>query len=279
MAAPACRLSMCIWGMPLLSRVEGCAVARALGFDGVDVGSIGTGEQERRRMLESPREVGEELGALGLPVANFFYFFGSDLRVDRNLADPGSHAANLADLAQLLVLCQAANVGTLTLSPGIVNPGQTLEQASEASASFLRRAVELAAAAEIAVMIEPGVLSIAESPAAVEALLARVPGLGLVLDYSHFICLGHTQEEIDVLLPLATHVHLRQARPGRLQERLDSWSGTINFRLLFSRLRSAGYAGWLATEIGEALEERVDVLGETVRLRDLARSYMAPGAR
>jgi sugar phosphate isomerase/epimerase len=275
---PGCRLSMCIWGMPLLSRAEGCAVARVLGFDGVDVGSIGASDEERRRILESPREVGEELGALVLPVANFFYFFGSDLRVDRNLADPDSHAANLADLAQVLVLCQAAEVRTLTLSPGIVNPGQTLEQASEASASFLRRAVDLAVAAGITVMIEPGVLSIAESPAAVEALLARVPGLGLVLDYSHFICLGFTQGEIDVLLPFATHVHLRQARPGRLQERLESWSGTINFRLLLSQLRARGYAGWLATEIGEALEERVDVVGETVRLRDLARSYMAPGS-
>ncbi len=127
-------------------------------------------------------------------------------------------------------------------------------------------------------MIEPGVLSIAESPLATEALLARVPGLGLVLDYSHFICLGFTQEEVDVLLPFASHVHLRQARPGRLQERLDSWSGTINFRLLFSRLRERGYEGWLATEIGEALEERVDVVSETVRLRDLARSYMGPAS-
>jgi sugar phosphate isomerase/epimerase len=269
---------MCIWGMPLLSRAEGCAVARALGFDGVDVGSIGASDDERRRIIESPREVGEELRTLELPVANFFYFFGSDLRVDRNLGDPGSHAANLADLAQVLVLCEAAEVPTLTLSPGIVNPGQTLEEASEASASFLRSAVELAGASGITVMIEPGVLSIVESPRATETLLARVPDLGLVLDYSHFICLGFTQEEVDVLLPFATHVHLRQARPGRLQERLESWSGTINFRLLFSQLRARGYEGWLATEIGEALEERVDVVAETVRLRDLARSYMAPGS-
>lgn len=268
---------MCIWGMPLLSRVEGCAVARALGFDGIDVGSIGVSDDERRRIVESPRQVGEELGALELPVANFFYFFGSDLRVDRNLADPDSHAANLADLAQVLILCETAKVSTLTLSPGIVNPGQTLEAASETSASFLRRALELAGASGIALMIEPGVLSIAESPAATEALLARVPGLGLVLDYSHFICLGFTQEEVAVLLPLATHVHLRQARPGRLQERLESWTGTINFRLLFSQLRERGYEGWLATEVGEALEERVDVVAETVRLRDLARSCMGSG--
>ncbi|HEY0318410.1 MAG TPA: sugar phosphate isomerase/epimerase [Solirubrobacterales bacterium] len=272
------RLSMCIWGMPVLSRSEAGAVARALGFDGIDVGSIGVSEEERGRIVASPLEVAEELRALDLPIANYFYFFGSDLRVDRNLADPSSQAANLDDLAQVLRLCEAAAVPTLTLSPGIVNPGQTLEQATEASAAFLARAVEMAGESGIMVMTEPGVLSIVESPAATESLLARVPGLGLVLDYSHFVCLGFTQEEIEVLVPHATHVHLRQARPGRLQERLESWSGTINFRLLFSQLREAGYAGWLATEIGEALEERVDVVAETVRLRDLARAYAGAGA-
>jgi sugar phosphate isomerase/epimerase len=264
--------------MPLLSWSEGCAVAQALGMDGVDVGSIGVGEDERRRIVDSPLEVAAELRALELPVANFFYFFGADLRVDRNLADPSSHAHNLADLAQVLRLCEAAEVQTLTLSPGIVNPGQSYREAVEASASFLRRAVEMASAAGIVVMTEPGVVSIAESPSATEALLARAPGLGLVLDYSHFICLGFTQEEIDVLQPHATHVHLRQARPGRLQERLESWSGTINFRLLLSQLRDRGYDGWFATEIGEALEERVDVVGETARLRDLARAYLRPAA-
>jgi sugar phosphate isomerase/epimerase len=275
MGAPtASRLSMCLWGMPLLSWSEGCAVARALGLDGVDVGSIGVAEPERRRIVESPLEVAEELRGLELPVANFFHFFGTDLRVDRNLADPSSHAANLADLAQVLRLCEAAAVPTLTLSPGIVNPGQTHAEAVEASAGFLRRAVEMAADCGIVVMTEPGVISIAESPSATEDLLGRVPGLGLVLDYSHFICLGYTQEEIDVLQPHATHVHLRQARPGRLQERLESWSGTINFRLLCSQLREHGYEGWLATEIGEGLEERADVVGETVRLRDLARAHL-----
>lgn len=265
---------MCLWGMPLLSWSEAGGVARALGMDGVDVGSIGAAEAVRRRILDSPLEVAAELGALELPIANFFYFFGADLRVDRNLADPSSHPANLADLAPVLRLCEAAEVPTLTLSPGIVNPGQTHAEALAASAGFLSRAVEMAAGTGIQVVTEPGVQSIAESPAATEELLARAPGLGLVLDYSHFICLGYTQEEIDVLQPHATHVHLRQARPGRLQERLESWSGTINFRLLCSQLRERGYQGWFATEIGEALEQRVDVVAETVRLRDLVRSYL-----
>jgi sugar phosphate isomerase/epimerase len=261
--------------MGSLSREEAAAVAAALGFDGVDVGSIGVGGAAKSRFVDAPLEVAAELGSLPLPVANFFYFFGADLRADRNLADPASHRANEADLVEVLRLCVAAAVPSLTLSPGIFNPGQPPAAALEAASAFLRRAVELGIESGVTVMIEPGVQSIAETPAAVAALLDRVPGLGLVLDYSHFVCLGHRQEEIDVLLPRADHIHLRQARPGRLQERLASFSGTINFPLLFARLRERGYEGWYATELGEHLESRVDVLAETVALRDMFRTHVS----
>jgi sugar phosphate isomerase/epimerase len=261
--------------MGSLSREEAAAVAAVLGFDGVDVGSIGVSGAAKSRFVEAPLEVAAELRSLPLPVANFFYFFGADLRADRNLSDPSSARANEADLAEVLRLCEAAAVPSLTLSPGIFNPGQPPAAAIAASSAFLRRAVELGAERGVAVMIEPGVQSIAETPAGVDELLDLVPGLGLVLDYSHFVCLGHRQEEVDLLLPRADHVHLRQARPGRLQERLASFSGTINFPLLFARLRERGYEGWYATELGEHLEAHVDVLAETVALRDLFRTHVS----
>jgi sugar phosphate isomerase/epimerase len=272
-AAPG--LSLCTWGMGSLSREEAAAVALALDFDGVDVGSIGFVGAAKKRFVEAPLEIAAELRDLPLPVANFFYFFGGDVRVDRNLADPASHPDNEADLVEVLRLCEAAAIPSLTLSPGIFNPGQSSAEALAASAEFLRRAVGLGAGRGIALMVEPGVQTIAETPAAVAGLLEMVPGLGLVLDYSHFVCLGHRQEEIDILLPRADHIHLRQARPGRLQERLASFSGTINFALLFARLRECGYAGWCATELGEHLEARVDVLAETVALRDMFRTHMS----
>src|ERR1700744_2681427 len=138
-------LSLCTWGMGSLSREEAAAVAAALGFDGVDVGSIGVTGAAKSRFLDAPPEVAAELRALPLPVANFFYFFGADLRADRNLADPASHRANEADLVAVLRLCVAAAVPSLTLSPGIFNPSQPPAAALEAASAFLRRAVELGA--------------------------------------------------------------------------------------------------------------------------------------
>jgi len=117
------------------------------------------------------------------------------------------------------------------------------------------------------------VQSWAESPDLVRRLIDDT-GIGLVLDYSHFACLGYCQEEIDVLAPHAVHVHLRQARAGVLQAKFAQ--GTLNFSAIFGTLRAVGYEGYLALEAVHqdymnTLTE--DVLTETVALRDCFRHW------
>jgi sugar phosphate isomerase/epimerase len=266
------KLSFCSWSFSAGTLVEACGVARALGFDGMDIGSINAAV-DKQRILGAPSEAAAEIASLEMQIPCYFHFFGDDFRAHRNLADAASHAANLADVERVVTFCREASIPMLALSPGIVNRGQSREEAIDASASFLRRAVELAGDGGVSLIVEPGLKSIAESPAATAALLDQTPGLGLALDYSHFICVGWRQPEVDVLIPHARHVHLRQARPGRLQERFDSWSGTINFPLLLGTLREQGYDGWFMPEPEEWLDEPVDVLTETVKLRDLVREF------
>lgn len=129
--------------------------------------------------------------------------------------------------------------------------------------------------AGVTLAVEPHVHSYCESPALALALVERAPGLRLVLDYAHFVCLGYRQEEIDPLAPHAAHVHLRQARPGALQAKLAQ--GTINFAAVIATLRKAGYSGYLAIEYVHqeymnTLSE--DVLTETVQMRDLVRGLL-----
>jgi sugar phosphate isomerase/epimerase len=103
-----------------------------------------------------------------------------------------------------------------------------------------------------------------------------VPGLKLTLDYAHFVCLGHTQDAIDVLAPHAAHVHVRQAKPGALQTKLSQ--GTINMAAMLGALRDTGYAGWLAVEwVHQDYMDTLydDVLTETIACRDLLRGWLA----
>jgi sugar phosphate isomerase/epimerase len=269
------KLSLCSWSMPELTLAEVRDVARALGLDGIDVGLFYTSALDKRLVLTDPVRAGGELRELGVQSPSYYHLLGADI-ADRNLARAADHAANLEDLRAVATFCAAAEIPTLFLLPGVVNPGQTRAAALEVSAAGLRAAIEIVGEHGVTLTIEPHVHSVTESPRATLELLERVPGLRLALDYSHFVCLGHTQESIDHLLPHAAHVHLRQARSGRLQERLAY--GTINFAAIVGELLGLGYDGWLAIEPlhQDYIDSwNVDVLTETAQLRDLARSLIA----
>jgi sugar phosphate isomerase/epimerase len=210
--------------------------------------------------------------------SNYYHLFGTTL-AERNLADAASLAANVADFRQVVRFCRAAAIPTVMVLPGVVNPGQTRAAALAQSARSLAELAPLAAEAGVALTVEPHVHSYLEAPALVAELLARVPALKLTLDYAHFVCLGYRQEEIDPLAAHAAHVQLRQARPGALQAKREQ--GTINFPALLGTLRTCGYRGYLALEyVHQAYMDTLydDVLTETVRLRDLVRSYLRAGA-
>jgi sugar phosphate isomerase/epimerase len=273
------RLSCTSWSFPACTLREVAGIARALGVGAVDVGLFYASALDRDALLASPEAVAAEVRALrelGVTPSNYYHLFGATL-ADRNLADPAALEANVADFRRVARFCREAAIPTAMVLPGVVNPGQTRAGALAQSARALAELAPIAAEAGVVLTVEPHVHSYLESPALVAELLERVPGLALTLDYAHFVCLGYRQEEIDPLAPRAAHVHLRQARPGVLQAKLDQ--GTINFPALLGTLRDCGYAGYLALEVVhqdymDTLHD--DVLTETVRLRDLVRANGAP---
>jgi sugar phosphate isomerase/epimerase len=272
------KLSLPAWSLPSLTLPEVRGVARSLGFDGIDVGLFYASALDKQRVLTEPEALGKELVAAGVPVANYYHLFGDDL-ADSNLAMPEAREANLQQLRNVVTFCQTAGIPTLFVLPGMLNLGQTLAEARKASAVALREGVAIAADAGVQLIIEPHVQSHVESPGAVLELLEAAPGLKLALDHSHFVCLGFTQDEIDVLLPHAAHVHLRQARAGRLQERLQY--GTLNFNAILSKLVELGFDGWVSPE---PLHQdyidcwQVDVITELVAFRDLVRTWSPSAA-
>jgi sugar phosphate isomerase/epimerase len=288
MAAPAAggerwgawrpRLSCTSWSFPACTLPEVAGIARALGIGAVDVGLFYAAALDRGALLASPESVAAELRTLAVTPSNYYHLFGAT-PAERNLADPAARAQNVADFGRVVRFCRAAAIPTVMVLPGVVNPGQTRGGALAQSASALAELVPLAQEAGVVLTVEPHVHSYLESPALVAELLERVPGLELTLDYAHFICLGYRQEEIDPLAGRAAHVHLRQARPGALQAKLDQ--GTINFPALLGTLRGRGYDGYLALEyVHQSYMDTLhdDVLTETVRLRDLVRAWAGRAA-
>lgn len=290
------RLSCTSWSFPALTLAEVAGLARVLGIGAIDVGLFYRSALDKARLLADPEGYADSLQkaegkrqkaersalttppadtappGLGVAISNLYWLFGESL-AERNLADPGSLAANLADLERVLRFCAAAGIPSLMVLPGVLNPGQGRADALAAAAAALRAMVPLAQAAGVTLAFEPHVHSWCESPSLALLLVEQAPGLRLVLDYAHFVCLGYRQEEIDPLAPHAAHVHLRQARPGALQAKLAQ--GTINVPAALATLRGCGYAGYLAIEyVHQDYMNTLydDVLTETVLMRDLVRS-------
>jgi sugar phosphate isomerase/epimerase len=268
------KLSVTAWSFPALTLTECAHVARALGIGALDVGLFHASALDKSLILNEPDAAAAPLRGLGVTLANYYHLFGTSL-ADRNLAQPGSLDRNLADLERVLTFADAAGIATVFILPGVVNSGQSRDDAARHAAESLTEMMALARGFAARICVEPHVHSWAESPDLVRRLIDRT-GIGLALDYAHFACLGYRQDEIDLLAPHAVHVHLRQARMGALQAKFAQ--GTLNFPAMFGCLRDTGYAGFLALEAVHqdymnTLSE--DVLTETVALRDCFRAWAA----
>ena len=268
------KLSATSWSFPFCTLEETVGIVKALGIGALDVGFFYRAALDKNALLADPEGTAENLKAHNVELSNLYYLFGDSLE-ERNLAQPVGLEHSITDFKKVLTFCKAAGIPSVMLLPGVINKGQSRHDALVRTATSLKELLPLAQDAGVVLAIEPHVHSYLESPALVLELIEHVPDLKLALDYAHFVCLGYRQEEIDVLAPYAAHVHLRQARAGVLQAKLEE--GTLNFPALLATLREVGYDGYLALEyVHQSYMNTLydDVLSESVKMRDLVREYL-----
>jgi sugar phosphate isomerase/epimerase len=261
------KLSLTAWSMPSCTLEECASISKALGINALDVGLFYRSALDKAELLSDPNATAQKVRALAIDTPNFYHLFGGSLE-GRNLAMPGTLDQNLADLEKVLTFADAADIRTVFILPGVVNPGQSREEAFLVSSQSLKAMVDLSASFNATLCIEPHVQSFAESPQIVERLV-EATDIKLALDYSHFACLGYRQDEVDPLAKHAAHVHLRQAKMGDLQAKFAQ--GTLNFPAMFGTLRDAGYTGHLAIEPVHQDYMNTwfdDILTEIIALRD-----------
>ncbi len=262
------------WSFSRCTLEEAVGITKAIGLDATDLGYFHGPSLDKEKVLNRTEEYAAYIRGLGIAVPTFYHLFGESLH-DRNLASPDSLDTNLSDFRTVVKFCASITAPVVFVIPGMVNPGQSREEALEVSARSLRARLRIARDAGLVLGVEPHVHSYLESPALALSLLREVEGLKLILDYSHFMCLGYRQEEIDALLPYAAHIHLRQARPGALQTSMET--GTLNIGALLGLLKKQGYAGYIALEaVHQEYMSTVneDVLSEIIAMRDFCREYL-----
>jgi sugar phosphate isomerase/epimerase len=270
------KMSLAIQSLRSCGLEEAAGIARSLGFTALDLDGVMDTTLRREKILSLDRTEVQRVKNLDIETPNIHWTFApGSLLPATNDPDPQVRADNRRQIQRLVDFCHAAGIPSILVLPGVMLAGQSAADGRLLSADALNQYVEIGKAAGVALYFEAHVGSSFESPDAAAWLAEQVPGLGLVLDYAHFICQGYTQPQVDRLAKYTAHVHLRQARPGLMQTKLAD--GVINFPLVFDALKEADYKGTLCIEyVHQAYigADNVDILTETVKMRDLIRQYV-----
>ncbi|MCL4231869.1 MAG: sugar phosphate isomerase/epimerase [Dehalococcoidia bacterium] len=250
-----------------------------LGLEGVDISiSPRHAQLDPAAVLEDPSgqaaNVSRLVRAAGLLVADVFVLTGfgpSVLSVNARTANERQQARRQFDaLLQFAVQAGAPGMTVLPGEPWNDDPETGLAVAAEE----LAWRAQQASAEGLGLSFEPHAISNVRTPDSVLALLDRSAGVGLTLDYSHFVSLGITEEAVDPLLPHARHFQARQASPGHLQA--TARTGVINFPRIIHALIAHGYVGWFGIEYTwNSWMDEVDTIAQTALLRDVARTVLS----
>jgi len=270
------------FSFPLLPFERSLQQIELLEIGAVDLGAHLEGTHLSVEAIEADPQgeadrVKRAVDAAGLAIADLFPTFGRGFR-DRpvNTPDPALRDANRRRFAALVEFCRATGCPGMTLLPGVIWDELGPDHSFELAAASLTEFVATGRAAGLRVSIEPHLESVVEAPERALALVEAVPGLQFTLDYSHFVAAGLPAERVHPLIPHVGHFHARQAALGQLQS--VRGEGTIDFSDIVRRLVASGYDGYISIEY--TWQEwrdcnRLDVVSESVMLRDELRGYLA----
>ncbi len=230
------------------------ALSKALGFKGVDIAGFhnrGKCSYEPDEVGRSPQKFADDLNRLldryELDAVDFFPQFGSS-PAERSLndPDPAVREQNFASMRGIVQFCKLAGIPGVTVIPGVDHPGRSLAENLALAGEGLKQYVEICGEQGLLMRFEPHMSSVAQTPELALELIDMAPGALFTLDYSHYLLQYISMDRIHKMIPCTGHVHIRQARPGKLQTRFND--GTVDFVDVAKRLEAAGYQHCLSVE-------------------------------
>ena len=264
------KLGGAAWSFVGTTLVEAAGIWRALGVHAMDLIAAPGMDCEPGMIEADPLGIARRFREPEMELGNLIVLLGADF-ADRaiNSTDAAVRTRNVESVKRLVECCAEAGLSSLTIPPGVDQPGMSHADSIAQSGEALHELGEIAAASGILLVFEPHVQSCFESPLDTLAFLARNPGIRIALDYSHFVCVGFTPDQVDPLIPYAGHVHLRQGADCNIQARWEE--GIVDYPEVVRKLRKAGYDDYVVFEYehDEWMQmDGCDVMTETIKMRD-----------
>jgi sugar phosphate isomerase/epimerase len=172
---------------------------------------------------------------------------------------------------QLRALCRLAR---LTTVPLLTIPAAATGSGLNAEVRRLSALVRMADAEGILLSAATRMGTLTESPETAVELCARVPGLGLTLDPSHYIAGPHQGRNYDQVFPFVRHVHLRDTGrvAGQFQVRVGQ--GEVEYGRIVAHLARYNYERLLTVAIHDIPDAPFAMEPEVRKLKYLLESLV-----
>jgi len=269
------KLSCADFTFPLLSHEHQLDLVAMLGFEAVDIGLFEGRSRlwpsnEFDDLCRSAQLLKRKLGDRGLKAADIYLQTDPDFVPYAANHPESSRRRKSRDwfkkTLEYAIECGALHVTTL---PGATFDGVPHLESFRRCCEEMAWRVDCASNAGVPFGIEAHVGSIVPRPESTMQLLQAVPGLTLTLDYTHFVHVDVSVEEIEPLVSHATHFHARGACRDRIQ--CGFHRSTIDYERVLREMERAGYRGHICIEyvwIDWEHCNETDNLSETILFRD-----------
>lgn len=136
----------------------------------------------------------------------------------------------------------------------------------------LRKLVAIAEQHGVRVSLKNEIGRLSEDPDTIKVLCDNVPGLGLTLDPTHFLCGRYSARDYSKLMPYVFHVHLRDSSKDCMTVKIGQ--GEIEYGKLIGNLQKQKYNRALSTHITPIEDPDVDHTAEMRKMRLLLESLL-----
>ncbi|TFG68616.1 MAG: hypothetical protein E4H27_07805, partial [Anaerolineales bacterium] len=241
------------------------------GFDCIDLAAGAQQQVDKMLAATDPRDqaavVRKALAAMGMDISEVFLLhFDNPI----NHPDPIKRRTGRELFNGFVEFCREIGAESVMMSPGILYDEIGEAASLQSAVEELRYQQQVCTDHGLQLNMEPHWHSLAESPTRAQWFCEQVPGLGLTLDYSHFIAQDYTQDEIEPLHAYTRHFHARQAKTGATNVTLTE--GVIDFHRILQTFNRDGWDGVVCLEYNPARIE--DAPGEVARLKKQFDQYM-----
>jgi sugar phosphate isomerase/epimerase len=179
------------------------------------------------------------------------------------------HRTNLLVVEGACLLARSLGTTIITVSPGGIG-NEDRQAILDRISKRLNDAIVISSGEGLTLALETHAGAIAVEPDAARELLRRCTGLKLTYHPSHYITEGIPVTETLDLLADAAHIHLRNARVGHFQERMDK--GGLDIPWMIDQILASGCEGALSIEYIQdcgGIQEGYEVRDEAEMLKQL----------